>query len=402
MTDSPKKEFRIGIISSMYACKHEGKYYFHLSFGRVIDRLVGGFKEAYISIPVKQDNLDHTRDYGIGTEWAQIIEQPFYAGSLGALKYFFGIVKAYYKVCRGSDLLFIRGIAPYVGILYLLAKLFRCRVCHWIVGDPITLLRSHSRRSRLYNILSMLYAFQDRFLTRLGRWLVDGSFICNGAVLAGKYNSAHTRTVVSSTITKDEFHPREDTCRDTKIKILFIGFIRPEKGLQYLFRAVSDLNIDKPWELILVGSSQRYGTYKIQLEQLAASLGISQRIKWAGYISYGREMFECFQNADIFVLPTLSEGTPRVLIEARANSIPIIASKVGGIPTSVSDEHDGLLVEPKDSVAIKNAIERIVKNTRLRQNLIRNGLITAGRFTLEHFIEEVFDEFDNMLRSRKK
>jgi glycosyltransferase involved in cell wall biosynthesis len=98
-----------------------------------------------------------------------------------------------------------------------------------------------------------------------------------------------------------------------------------------------------------------------------------------------------FQSSDVLVLPSLSEGTPRVLVEARANGVPVIASNVGGIPTSVQDSVDGILVPPKDAEAIARAIESLVSNKEVRESLIREGYRRVEKLTVEEFGSKIVD-----------
>jgi glycosyltransferase involved in cell wall biosynthesis len=98
--------------------------------------------------------------------------------------------------------------------------------------------------------------------------------------------------------------------------------------------------------------------------------------------------------ADIFVLPTLSEGTPHVLVEARANGLPCISTTAGGVPSTVTHGYDALLVLPKDARALARAIERVAGDAELRRALIRNGLIAARKQTLGRFIAAVLRELN--------
>src|ERR1700736_1433418 len=82
--------------------------------------------------------------------------------------------------CLKSDMIFVRGMCPYIGVLYLCAFLFQRPICHWIVGNPVALLRTGKQNGRLLDTLAILYALQDRLATRVGRWLTDGAFLCNG------------------------------------------------------------------------------------------------------------------------------------------------------------------------------------------------------------------------------
>lgn len=379
----------LGIVAETCAYRHERRMHIHTSFGRVIDRLAGRYEKVCLCVPVADKPPTAAGDYRLNADNIEVIAQPFYSGSMGALRHPFGIVQAYWRACHCSDAIFFRGMLPHIGALYAICRILGKRPCHWIVGDPIALLKSHRRSGSLMTAASLAYARWDRFCTRLGRRLTGGSLICNGKELGEVYRSPRTYVTVSSTVTDDEFFERVDTCQGDVIRILFVGFIRPEKGVEYLLQAVSRLRTDRTWELVLVGSSDGYDGYRRRLEDLASRLSIGGRVRWEGYAPYGPELFRHLREADVFVLPTLSEGTPRVLVEARANSVPVVATNVGGIPTSVTDGMDGLLVPPKDPEALAAAIDRVIEDDELRQSLIRNGLDSARRYTVDQFAELV-------------
>lgn len=246
----------------------------------------------------------------------------------------------------------------------------------------------------------MLYALQDRFFTRLGRWLANGTLICNGRELARAYASPKTIEIVSSTIHESDFSPRIDTCLDPVVRILFVGFIRPEKGIEYLLEAVSLLKTSVPWELEIVGPHD-FPKYSEKLDGIAGKLCIRDRIRWSGYVPNGKPLFDRMRTADIFVLPTLSEGTPHVLVEARANGLPCISTNVGGVPTTVTDGYDALLVPPKDARALARAIKRVTGDAELRRALIRNGLMAARNQTLEQFIDILLIELNANLNAER-
>jgi glycosyltransferase involved in cell wall biosynthesis len=255
----------------------------------------------------------------------------------------------------------------------------------------VALLRTSTRRGRILDRFALLYALQDRILSRAGRWLTDGIFLWNGHELAEAYRSPHTVATVSSAIREDEFTHRYDSCQGPTIRILFVGYIRPEKGIEYLLDAVSQLTTPQPWELYIVGPSD-FPLYRRQLDAIVASRGIQERVFWPGYTSYGEPLFDHLRAADIFVLPSLSEGTPHVLVEARANGLPCISTAVGGVPTSVTGGYDALLVPPKNSDALARAIDRVIGDGDLRRALIRNGLVSSRAHTLERFVGEVLDQ----------
>jgi len=224
-------------------------------------------------------------------------------------------------------------------------------------------------------------------------WLTGGAFICNGRELARVYASPRTISTVSSTIQESDFSPRVDTCQGPRVRILFVGYIRPEKGLEYLLDAVGQLKEDVPWELEIVGPRE-YPEYRRKLDEIVAAGQIQERVRWTGYSPYGKPLFDRMRAADIFVLPTLSEGTPHVLVEARANGLPCISTTVGGVPSTVTDGVDALLVPPKNPRALARAMKRIIGDGELRRALIRNGLASARLQTLEHFTDTVLKELE--------
>jgi glycosyltransferase involved in cell wall biosynthesis len=241
--------------------------------------------------------------------------------------------------------------------------------------------------------VARLFALQERAFSRMGRWLTRGAFICNGRELARAFASPRTITAVSSTVQEGDFFPRVDTCQGASVRILFVGYIRPEKGIEFLLEAVSQLRHDDPWELEIVGPDQ-FPAYRRMLDNVVAARKIKERVRWTGYLPYGKPLFDCMRSADLFVLPTLSEGTPHVLVEARANGLPCISTTVGGVPTTVTHGVDALLVPPKDSRALARAMQRIIHDAELRRALIRNGLAAARVQTLDCFAGTVLRELE--------
>jgi len=378
----------LGYVTPVRAYVHAGDIYMQAASGRVADALAAHYERLVICTRMVYGPPPSPMDSPLEARNIELIPQPYWGTSLGSLPHFFGIVSAYLRTCREADIVFVRGMCPYIGALYFWAFIFQRPVCHWIVGNPVALLQSSKRQGRFLDLFALLYALQDRLQTRVGRWLTDGAFLCNGRELAEAYKSPRTVTTVSSAIRQDEFAPRTDTCQGATIRILFVGYIRPEKGIEYLLDAVSQLSIPQSWELFIVGPSD-FPIYRRQLDALVASLGINQRVFWTGYSSYGEPLFERMRAADLLVLPSLSEGTPHVLVEARANGLPCISTTVGGVPSSVTDEYDALLVPPKDSTALAKAIERVILDGDLRRTLIRNGLESSRAHTLERFVAVV-------------
>jgi glycosyltransferase involved in cell wall biosynthesis len=96
-----------------------------------------------------------------------------------------------------------------------------------------------------------------------------------------------------------------------------------------------------------------------------------------------------YKHNDIFILPSISEGTPRVLIEAMANRLLVIATNVGGVPFTINNNKNGILIEPKSSDQICCAIKEILKNDEKREQIMEEAFEFAKENTLESFVDTV-------------
>lgn len=140
---------------------------------------------------------------------------------------------------------------------------------------------------------------------------------------------------------------------DESKRLLFVGLM-PEthvKGIPYLFQALRQLLQQRDdWHLDLVGDGPARGEY----ESLARGLGLADRVTFHG-VQPKPAVAEFMRKSDIFVLPSLWENLPCVLIEAMASGLPVVSTRVGGIPEIV-DETTGCLAAPGDASSLMTAI----------------------------------------------
>ena len=120
-----------------------------------------------------------------------------------------------------------------------------------------------------------------------------------------------------------------------------------------------------------------------ELINLAEHLGITNQVIFHGKKNIGEELNSYYRMSDIYVIPTHFEGFPRTIWEAMANSLPVIATKVGGIPHHLTHLKNAVLINPKQTNEIKLAIQKLVNDSTLRQNLIKTGRTLAEESTLE-------------------
>jgi len=152
-----------------------------------------------------------------------------------------------------------------------------------------------------------------------------------------------------------------------------VGRLAPEKGFDYLIRAVaalSDAGVDVG--LSILGD----GPQKQELETLVSDLNLSERVRLVGHVTNPKPYYEAM---DTYVLSSLREGLPNVLLEAMAFGVPIVATAVAGIPRLIDGLNNGLLVTPCDPNSIATAVQKLMGD---QDQKIRMG--KAGRSTIEN------------------
>jgi glycosyltransferase involved in cell wall biosynthesis len=369
----------------------------HFSYGRIFDEIAKHFKKCYISVPICKGDFD--RDYTLNADNIEIIPQPGWRRAIEGLRHPFGILKSAKRVVDSSDVVFIRGQMPYLPLVSIYCAVKHKPVVLWVIGNPIAIIKSADRSGKIFDLFSYLYALLDGMCLKVLRYFSTFYIIANGCELYEKYKSARTKLVVSSSIKKEEFYRRKDTCQNKSVRILFVSFVRPEKGLTYLIDALGRLKTRRDFVLAIVGDNKTYPQEVKKARDKIAHLKLEDKVTWEGHASFGPQLFEQFQKSDIFVLPTLSEGTPRVLIEARAFGLPVIASNVGGIPSSITDGKDGIMVPAKSPEVLAEAIDKIIEDSEFRRNLIHNGYLRAEKHTLEKFVDSLIEVIGGALVS---
>ncbi len=169
----------------------------------------------------------------------------------------------------------------------------------------------------------------------------------------------------------------------------YVGNFNPVKGHEYLLRAAVDVIRKVPsTHFLLVGD----GPLKQEMVTLVERLGISKSVTFTGARN---DIPELLSMMDICVLPSLSEGLSNSILEYMAASKPIIATKVGGTPELIEDRKTGLLVEPKNTAQLSEAIIHLIDN---REEAKRYGE-AARRVAEEKFsLPRAMGEYDALFR----
>ena len=161
-----------------------------------------------------------------------------------------------------------------------------------------------------------------------------------------------------------------------------VGRLDDAKGFEYLLQAAAEARANGArCRVLLTGD----GPARPALEAEARRLGLGEAVRFLGRREDPENIYPAL---DVFVLPSLREGSPNVLLEAMACGVAAIASRVGGVPELIEDEVDALLVPPAEATALAAALQRLVADPSLRRRLGRAARRRVERdLTVERMVE---------------
>lgn len=177
--------------------------------------------------------------------------------------------------------------------------------------------------------------------------------------------------------------------------VLSVGRLSREKGHADLIRSFHELRHQKPamaLHLVLVGD----GPERRRLISLSKRLNVGAEVTLVGHQD---NVARYYALADAFVLPSHSEGSPNVLLEAMSMGVPVVATSVGGIPELVIPETDALLVEKGDLHGLAAALSRILEDRQLHENLKRAAQQSVMRHTAQAYYRAIAEIFRKVCSS---
>ena len=293
------------------------------------------------------------------------------------------------------------------------------RIRDFINENKIDIVHSHGYKSNLYGMIASrmahvpivttlhgwmaedikarFYETLDRLVIKRMDHVISVSPMINKEVDELKLD-VDKYSFIPNAIDTDKFDPSSEGPDmraifgiDNAIVIGTVGRLGPEKGHLFLLRAFKEISSMVPEaRLLMVGG----GFLEEMLERETEALGIRDKVEFAGN-QY--DMVSVYKTMDIFVLPSLMEGMPMVLLEAMSMELPVIASEVGGIPHVVGKD-DGMLVPPRDIYELRYAMFRLLKDRGLRKKMggeARKKILRT--YSLQSFYNRYINTYEKVL-----
>lgn len=191
--------------------------------------------------------------------------------------------------------------------------------------------------------------------------------------------------VIPDGVDLNKFHSVERSANPEKVRILAIGRLIPRKGFDFLIKSLPEVtkNARKDFCVEIVGD----GPMRSELTRLSEQLGVQQKIIFAGSVPYDK-LAEKYQKADAFVLSSLAEGMPLVVLEAMASGLPILATKVQGMDSLVKEGVNGHLFPPADSSALGQYLTRLINDGALRLKMSQQSAKVIRKYDWSNITQQ--------------
>jgi glycosyltransferase involved in cell wall biosynthesis len=273
-----------------------------------------------------------------------------------------------------------------------------CVMIAWLLGSRV-LLHPHCAFSAFYADRSAPWRWYVRQIIRL----------CDG-IVALSHEWEQLRSVTPNCrvhalpnaidLTPYQEIAQEQMARSlngSSPRVLYLGYVGRAKGTYDLIEAAKELRSTEQGIVFdLVGDELNPGERAL-LRQRIEEAGLSHRVHLREAVS-GAEKLACFRAADLLVYPSYYEGMPMAVLEAMACALPIVATRVGGLPDLVVDGVNGLLVEPGNPQQLAAAIRRLATNEELRRGMrMHSYQLVCEQYGMEQRMEQLVDIYQAVL-----
>jgi len=291
------------------------------------------------------------------------------------------ILKTARNLLAKSDILWLRLPSGVAFFFWWLAKKQNKPVIMHVSGNVLIVARSQKYKG-LRRLTARLASFTLHLLTR---WMSRyGITLVSGGELEKLFSTPlhPVYQLDDILLSEKKLLPPKRTKGEAK-DLLFVGRFDRGKGIELLIDVIAELKEEFPkLRLRMAGD----GPLLESMRKHVAERGLQTNIKLPGFVSSNGPLQKLYRETDIFVLPSDSypEGFPRVILEAWAAGLPVVATRLAGIPYRVKNEVNGVLVTPGNPKELHDALRKLLQDAELRYRLAEGGYETIRSLTFEH------------------
>ncbi len=231
------------------------------------------------------------------------------------------------------------------------------------------------------------------FLSRSRRWVVPTLLRASAVIVPSGFLrdvfapfGVHAR-VVPNVVDLTRFRPAVLSGGQCIPRVVVARNLEPIYDVATAIRAFSSVRRAVPGVLMTIAGT---GPERRRLEMLARQLGLAEAVTFAGRLDRDG-MAELYRSASVMVNSSLVDNTPNSILEALASGVPVVSTRVGGVPYLVADEVTALLVPPGDAEAMSVAVVRVLQDRVLTDSLRQAGLLEVRRYAWQSVRSDLLD-----------
>lgn len=318
----------------------------------------------------------------------EVVELPYSGSFLKAQKSVIKYYKAIKSIVGKTDLFYCRVPDPFCWMPRLI---FHKRTIMHFVGDTIDATKYNEKWSWIKKKIMIAGYYPDYLLTILAA--KKSTVYTNGFHIANRLKrySVDANPVVSSTISEKIFDDNlpDLNMQDSPIRIIYVGYIRFAKGmncLMHLCEKMQDSGFDYIFDI--VGNGEMFD----ELKNFVENNKLENKVILHGHVDDKAKLLQMIRSSHLFFFPSLSEGSPRVVIEAMSQGIPVVSTPVGSLPTTFEDKKDIRFFDFNDYEMayeiIKSFLSERSSFEKMRDEAYRK---VKNNYTIEAFLGKIFE-----------
>lgn len=376
----------IALLVAWNLSKKENDYYISATHYNYLKFVTHKYQQVYLITTVSlKENTKNTECVSFSN--IIVIELPFAKNYLSSQKQIFKYYSKIRFISKKVRLFYCRVPDPFS---WMPTLIFRKKTIMHFVGDTIDATKYNEKWSKLKKTIMIAGYYPDYLLTL---WAAKHSTVyTNGYHIAKqlKKYGINSEPVISSTISEKDI---DSVLPDIKIhkqsiRLIYVGYIRFAKGMTCLMNLCKELsrrNVDFIFDV--VGSGEMFD----DLKNFISFNNLVDKVVLHGHVGNKAELFQRLREADLFFFPSLSEGSPRVVIEAMSQGIPVLSTPVGSLPTTFEDKKEIRFFDFNDYLAACEIIEEYRHNKlsfiHMRDNAYQK---VKNNYTIEAFLGKIF------------
>lgn len=367
--------------------KKGNEYFIPYTHWVYLNEIVKYYDQVCLLSPVNKRLIDDTNYEKISVfKNVEVFELPYSVGYMDAVKHFFEYKKAYKELSKEYDVVYARYPIPFG---WLQMKYFKTkkRIIHF-VGDPIDTIINNPNLSTLKKKLYTSFFMPEHYMFMQA--CKKAIVYTNGEHISKKLKrkGINATPLVSSTLNDDDFYWESKVINTEAPKIIYVGYLRKAKGVETVIRSFSLLQNEKPEAVLTIVG---HGESESELKQLVRTLGL-KNVVFTGHIDNRDRLNELLREHDVFCFASLSEGSPRVILEAMANGLAVVSTPVGSLSTTFKDNENILFADFNNERDFYDKLKVLSENINTYEYIRNNSYNQVTNFKIENFLKTIFNE----------